>query len=247
MKKDLNFLTNRLIAHRGMHSKKYNVPENSIPAFKRAIRYHLPIELDIHILKDNNIVVFHDNDLKRMTGVSKKLIDCTYDEIKSLKLNGTDNHIPLFSEVLELVNGKVPLLIETKSDAECGVLETSFLDIIKDYKGEYAVQSFNPFSIRFIQKKDPSIKIGLLISFIRDEKLNRKDIVKKRLIKPFLKYDFISSIVLDLDSKFVKKNRKNKVILGWTIKDKHEIDKYKSLCDNFICNNLDEILKTISH
>lgn len=247
MKSELNFLTSKLIAHRGMHSKKYNVPENSISAFKRAIRYHLPIELDIHILKDDSVVVFHDSNLKRMTGVDKYLRDCTYNDIKELKLKGTNNHIPLFSEVLELVNGKVPLLIETKCDAKYGVLEECFLDIIKDYKGEYAVQSFNPFSIRFIHKKKPSIKIGLLSSFIRDEKDTRKERIKKKMIKPFLHYDFISSNVLDLDSKFIKKNKKSKVILGWTIEDKHEIDEYNSLCDNFICNNLDEILKTINH
>ena len=107
MKKDLSFLKENLIAHRGAHNINKGIPENSINAFKEAIKNNYIIELDIHLLKDNNIVVFHDDDLKRMTGVDKKLKDTTYEEIKDLKLQNTDNYIPLFKDVLDLINGKI--------------------------------------------------------------------------------------------------------------------------------------------
>ena len=84
--KKTNFLTKTLIAHRGYHDIKIGIPENSIPAFERAIQNKYIIELDVHILKDNNIVVFHDDNLKRMTGIDKEIKLTTYNEIKNLNL-----------------------------------------------------------------------------------------------------------------------------------------------------------------
>lgn len=241
MKKDLEFLTKRLIAHRGMHSKKLNIPENSIKAFKRAIDYKFPIELDLHLLKDKKVVVFHDDNLKRMTGVDKDLKDVSYDEIKDLKLKGTDNYIPLFTNVLNLVNGKVPLLIELKIDNKVGLLEEEFLKIIKSYKGDYAVQSFNPNCLYFINKKNSKIKIGILISNAKDEK-DKNLKYKRLLLKPFINYDFLSLDIKDLKNK-ENKSKRNKLVLGWTIKNKKELENNKDYYDNFICNNLDELIE----
>ena len=108
------FLTKSLIAHCGVHDIKNSIPENSIKAFEKAILKGYIIELDLHILKDDNVVVFHDDNLYSMTGVNKKIKDCTYNEIKNLKIQNTNSNIPLFKEVLELVKGRVPLLIELK-------------------------------------------------------------------------------------------------------------------------------------
>ena len=100
-------------AHRGVH-KVY--PENSLPAFGSAIELGLAIELDIHLSQDGQIVVFHDDTLKRMTGEDKFVKYLNYDEIKSYRLNDTEYYIPLLSEVLSLVKGKVPILIEIKTN-----------------------------------------------------------------------------------------------------------------------------------
>ena len=109
------------IAHRGLYDEK--IPENSMKAFEKAVSKNIPIEFDIHVLKDKNIVVFHDDNLYRMTGVDKKLIECTYEDIKNYKLKNTKETIPLLKDVLKMVNGKVLLDIELKSDHKLYDLE----------------------------------------------------------------------------------------------------------------------------
>ena len=143
----LEFLKQNLIAHRGMHNIKIGIPENSLKAFEKAIECKYLIELDLHILKDGSVVVFHDDNLKRMTGIDKKIADTTYDEIKNLKLQSTNNYIPLFKEVLKLISGRVPIIIELKYDTKVGLLETETMNILKDYKGKYVVKSFNPMTV----------------------------------------------------------------------------------------------------
>ena len=105
MKKKLDILNNIKIAHRGLWNIKY--PENSMGAFERARAMGIPIELDVHILKDNTIVVIHDDNTYRMTDKKIILKNAVYDDIKNLKLNGTKYKIPTLEEVLSLVNGKV--------------------------------------------------------------------------------------------------------------------------------------------
>lgn len=114
--KDLKFLTKNLIAHRGMHNKEKGIPENSMKAFDEAVINNYIIELDIHILKDDVIVVFHDDNLERMTGVSKNIKSVTYNEIKNLYLNNTIYKIPLLEDVLKKIDGRVPIIIELKID-----------------------------------------------------------------------------------------------------------------------------------
>ena len=107
----MNILKNiKTIAHRGVHNN-IDVPENSLLAFKKAKDLNLPIELDIQITKDNQIIVFHDYNLKRMTNIDKNIKDCTYQELTTIKLLKTKEKIPLLKEVLKLINGKV--LLET--------------------------------------------------------------------------------------------------------------------------------------
>ena len=81
-KRDTEFLTQSFIAHRGLHNINENIPENTLKAFKNAIKNNYAIELDVHILKDGKVIVFHDKTLFRMTGVNKKIKDMNYDEIK---------------------------------------------------------------------------------------------------------------------------------------------------------------------
>ena len=101
-KEKLKPYTDTFIAHRGLFNN-INVPENSLLAFKLAVEKGYGIELDTQITKDDKIVVFHDGNLKRMTGVDKMLIDCTYEELQSYRLLDTDERIPLFSDVLKVL------------------------------------------------------------------------------------------------------------------------------------------------
>lgn len=235
---DTRFLKKNLIAHRGLHNSI--IPENSVSAFKEAIKYNYIIELDVHMLKDGSVVVFHDDNLKRMTGVDKKIKDTTYEEIKDLQLLNSNEHIPLLKDVLKLVDGNVPLLIELKYDNKVGLLEDELINILKNYKGLYAFQSFNPKSLIYLKKKCPNIPKGLLVSDFSRSNINivKKIILKKMVLNFLVQPDFISVNYNYLNNKKIKKYRENKLILTWTIRNKEDINKYKDLCDNFIVENI---------
>lgn len=101
-------------AHRGFHDKPV-IPENSLPAFRRAIEHGFGAELDVHLLKDGTLAVFHDSDLRRCANVDGQIEDLTLEELKQLRLEGTDEQIPTFDEVLALFESATPLIIELKT------------------------------------------------------------------------------------------------------------------------------------
>ena len=239
MNKD--FLKNPLFAHRGYFNNT-NIPENSIPAFKKAIRYGYNIELDVHLTKDKKIVVFHDFNLKRMCSINKKIEDLTYDELIKLNLLDTKYKIPLLSEVLALINGKVGLLIETKVLKNNGELESLLANLLDDYDGDFAIQSFNVYSIYWFKKHRKKYLRGLLSSdFKRFNVSNLKRLIGKTLLMDIiLRTDFISFDVKALPNRYVANKKNKKIILGWTIRNKEEYEKYKNYCDNLICENMSE-------
>lgn len=236
--KDLSFLKNNLIAHRGLHDNKY--PENSIGAFIQAIKKNYIIELDIHLLKDNTIVVFHDDNLKRMTGINKKIKDYTYNELKDIKLLDTKYNIPTFDEVLKLIDGKVPLIVEFKYDRKTGDLEREAVKLLDNYKGLFCIKSFNPMTVRWFKKNRNNYIRGLLV----DNKWgSKKEIISSSMILRFIcKPDFLSCKYSIIDKRKVKKLSKKIPVLGWTIKSKTNYLKYKDKFYNLICENINEIL-----
>ena len=161
-----NLLVN--YAHRGLWGK--TIPENSLKAFDNAVKNGFAIELDVQLSKDNVVMVFHDYTLKRMTGAEGKLSDLTLKELKELSLLNSDEKIPTFMEVLEIVNGKVPLLVELKGENLDSSLCPKVADILKDYKGEYCVESFNPLLIKNIKKYLPDVFCGQLYTNVVKEK-----------------------------------------------------------------------------
>ncbi|MBQ8786386.1 MAG: glycerophosphodiester phosphodiesterase [Oscillospiraceae bacterium] len=152
-----------IFAHRGLVSGSFS--ENSLSAFREAVFMKKGIELDVRITNDGVPVVFHDKTLKRMCGDKRKVSDCTYDEICTLHLLDTEEKIPTLDEVLSLVAGKVPLLIEIKLPKRFlwhHKLEKAMLPLLKKYKGEYLLQSFNKYSMRYMKRKLPKVKCGIL-------------------------------------------------------------------------------------
>lgn len=217
-----------LIAHRGIHNEA--IPENSMKAFSLALKKNIPIEFDVHILKDKNIVVFHDDNLKRMTNKDKFIKECTYEEIKDLKLKNTDEKIPLLKDVLKLVGGKVLLDIELKMDVTDHSLEDGLIEILKDYNGEVILKSFDYRKVKYL-KKHTNYKIGLLIKRMSGFKdFIIRNINFNILIKP----DFLACNKNMLDCKSVKTFKKD--IYIWTIKNKDELKIYKS--DYYISENI---------
>lgn len=150
-------------AHRGVISGSF--PENSLGAFGECVFLRRGIELDVRITKDGVPVVFHDKTLKRMCGDGRRISACTYEELRTLRLLDTEEKIPSLEDVLSLVAGKVPLLIETKLPRYIPWthrLEKAMLPLLKKYRGEYLLQSFNRYSIRYMKRKLPKIKCGIL-------------------------------------------------------------------------------------
>lgn len=216
-----NFLKNSIIAHRGIYDNK-KVVENTLEAFKKAINKGYAIELDLRITKDNKVVVFHDDTLDRLSSKKGKIEDLTLDEIKNIQLINKAS-IPTFEEVLELVNGKVPLLIELKSNKGF-TLERETIKTLNNYGGEYAIQSFNPKTIIWLRLFKNNITRGLLVS-----PKTTKFLKLISLCKP----DFINVNKVLLDNDVVKNFNKTK--LAYVIK-KDEKSKYNDKCDNMICN-----------
>lgn len=159
----MEWLTTRPIAHRGLHRGR-TIPENSLAAFAAAIAANHPIELDIQRLADGQIAVFHDKDLYRLTGQPGRIASQTADRLRQFPLYDTDQTIPTLVEALDLIAGQVPVLIEIKSDGQVGPLETALLEILTSYRGELAIQSFNPLSLQWFRQQAPAIVRGQLSS-----------------------------------------------------------------------------------
>ena len=112
---------NLFFAHRGVHDN-IKIPENSILAFKEALNNNLNIELDVQLTKDNILIVFHDSNLKRMTGIDKNIHELTYNELVNLKLLNTNERIPTLKDVLELIKGQIILDIEIKDTKKINII-----------------------------------------------------------------------------------------------------------------------------
>jgi glycerophosphoryl diester phosphodiesterase len=232
----------KFIAHRGLYSKNEQIPENSLGAFSRAIQRDLAIEFDVHITSDGKLVVFHDNNLKRITGIDKIIEDCTLDFLKELKLQNTTFEIPTLQEVLSLIDGKVPLLIEIKNERKVGLLEEKLSKTLKGYKGKYIIESFNPLSLLWFRKNIPNVSIGQLSSKNIDGIKSKfeKFVLENMLLNTFVKPDFIAYDIEYITTKLAKKcKRKNRFLLGWTIRNIESLNKAKELCDGIIFENID--------
>ena len=148
-------------AHRGLFDHGSGIPENSIIAFRRAKHQGYGCELDVQCTKDGKLVVFHDHDLKRMTGVEGLVSQFRYSELKSLRLLGTHEHIPLFKDVLDLELKE--LLIEIKGTKARQRIVLALLKELKSYKGQFSVCSFDPLILLELKRHAPTIYRGLIM------------------------------------------------------------------------------------
>ncbi len=231
------WLTEYLYAHRGLHNEAY--PENSMASFMNAVEKGYGIELDIHLSKDGEIMVFHDERLDRMTGKSGKVSDYTAQELIEMKLGNTKHTIPTLKDVLRQVNGKVPLLIETKNEINVGDLEQKLSEILETYHGKYAVQSFSPFSIGWFKKNAPHVLRGQLSSEFREGVEEIAHVELKILQKLFTNFlcrpNFISYEVCGLSQIRLQRFRKTGIpVLAWTVRSESEQQKRKPLYDTII-------------
>lgn len=148
-------------AHRGLHGN--TSPENSMSAFRKAVEAGYGIELDVHLMQDGELAVIHDSSLKRTAGVDVKIEELTVSDLPNYKLEGTTERIPLFTDVLKMVDGKVPLVVEIKTDGDNSkAVSEAVCSVLKDYGGVYCVESFDPRAIAYIRKRYPKLVRGQL-------------------------------------------------------------------------------------
>lgn len=233
------------IAHRGLHDDL--IPENSIPAFEAAITAGCSIEIDVQLTKDGVPIVFHDDIADRVTGVKRRLTRLMLSEVKELRLNNTEYAIPTFKEFLDFVAGRTPILIEIKKNRGSKGIEQIILDMLKEYDGDFAIQSFHPIAVRNIHKIDPTIYCGLLSSKFSDFKMMRikKAAVKNARLFFMAKPDFISFEIKSFPNRRIARFREEfgMPILGWTVKTIEDIEHAREFCDGIIFENI-ENLKT---
>lgn len=147
-------------AHRGLHGD--GRAENSLSAFAAAVEAGFGIELDVRLSSDGVLMVFHDDTLERVTEKEGRVDAFSADELAKIKLSGTDDGIPTFAQVLSLVDGKVPLLVEIKEDPGVSAVSEATAAMLAEYKGPYVVESFNPLSLATFAKRSPKTPRGIL-------------------------------------------------------------------------------------
>ena len=148
-------------AHRGLHAP--GIPENSMAAFRAALEKGYGIELDIHLMKDGNLAVIHDASLLRTAGVDVQIEDLTAEDLERYRLEGTDEKIPLFRDVMALYEGKAPMIVELKPVRDNhAALARAACDLLENYRGAYCIESFDPRCIQWLRKNRPQIIRGQL-------------------------------------------------------------------------------------
>ena len=226
-------------AHRGYHDKPV-IPENSLPAFRRAIERGFGAELDVHLLKDGTLAVFHDSDLRRCANVEGEIEDLALDELKQLRLEGTDEQIPTFDEVLALFEHATPLIIELKTArGNHKALAKAVCERLDSYQGEFCIESFDPFALIDVKKFRPAICRGQLsMNFERDENTKGAQYFALRhLLTNFLaKPDFIAydCRAMHAVSKNICRNLFGCPSVAWTVKCQAQLDACSRSFDYFI-------------
>lgn len=222
------------IAHRGLHKGK-KIPENSISAFREAVKNGYGIELDIRASKDDQIVVFHDDTLSRMCYDKRAVENFTFKELEKFTLYKTDEKIPLFKDILKLLTRKTPLLIEIKTHENIGVLEQNLSLILDSFDGTFLVCSFEVDIMNWFLKNRADIKRALIFGDIKIKKQKLKNLLflsRFYKCKPFI----LSLDCALLENRFIINfcRKKGVSIISWTINSKKKMEKAKQFASNII-------------
>ena len=203
---DHSWLFEKPIAHRGLHGG--GIMENCLASYERAIQKGYNIEIDVHILADGELVVYHDNTLRRIFGDSIEIRDLTYDQLSRYLLPFVNEPIPKFKDVLDYVAGRTGLLIEVKTYVRTKVCGKMW-ELLSEYNGPYCVQSFSPLALLWFRRHAPEVPLGILASDVASV-----GVYWAWIVKP----EFISYEVASLnDRKFLFLRARTPRILSWTV------------------------------
>ena len=224
-------------AHRGLFNNETDAPENSLKAIRKAVESGYGIEFDVQLSKDDVPVVFHDASLKRMCGIDGNVWEYTLEELQNMKLAHSEETIPTLAQVLEVVGGKVPLIIEYKMDrADTKVCELGN-QVLQSYQGVYCIESFHPLAVQWYRKNRPDVMRGQLSeNYARHGKKKLILWVMTNLLTNFLtRPDFIAFKHQDADG-FARRVCKmlGALSVAWTIQSKEEYEQAKGQFELFI-------------
>lgn len=217
-----HWLTHAPIAHRGLHAAHDGRPENSLAAFEHACALGFPAELDVRLTRDREVVVFHDRALRRLTGAPGRVEDRTLAELRALRLRGSREPVPLLREVLDLVHGRVPLLVELKPTLLWPALERAVTQALNGYAGEVAVQSFKRRTVLALGRSDAPHAVGHLVR-------------RSPLTAAGVRAAFLGCHVDALPNRVVRRRREaGAVVLAWTVRSPAEAARVLRYVDNYI-------------
>lgn len=214
-------------AHRGLWNAER--PENSMSAFKAAVEHGFGIELDVHLTRDGQLVVFHDNTLKRVCGCEGKISEMTLEELRACRLSGTDERIPTFEEALACVGGKTPLIVELKHGSRNVELCRKAYEALRRYghADMWCIESFHPLCVSWFRKHAPAVIRGQLAYGLRTQQPRKPlDIIVASLIFNALsRPDFVAYRAADepsLPMKWVRACRPS--LAAWTVRSQQHMD-----------------------
>lgn len=213
----VGWLSSVIYAHRGLHGA--GAPENSPTAFARAVAAGYGIECDVQRTSDGHAVVFHDWELDRLTGESGALLDRSSAQLGAIPLLGSTDTIPTLRQVLDSVNGRVPLLIEIKSrkDQRVAPLCLAVRRQLEGYRGDVAVMSFDPRVSRWFAHYSPRVVHGLVVT--EDGRRTGLARLRRHLALWHARPQFLAYDVRDLPSPFAARQRKRGLpVLTWTVR-----------------------------
>ncbi len=215
MMSKLAWLTERPIAHRGYHDMNREVWENTLSAFSLAIEAGFAIECDLHYASDGVPVVFHDDDLQRVCNLPGEVRERTSAELGLLSIGGTRDKIPTLKQLLQLCDGKVPLVLELKGrEGDDEGFAESVLEVLESYKGHVALMSFDHWLLRDLKALDAPYPIGLTAEGNKPETFFQHDEAMH------LGLDFISYFYGHLPNPFITAQRQRGIpVITWTVRD----------------------------
>lgn len=215
----------RNYAHRGLHDIGAGIPENSLEAFRLAALNGYGAELDVQLSRDGQVVVFHDDTLERVCGVLARVDELEYRELKELPLLGTEERIPLFTEVLELFDGgkERPLIVELKTGPRNGELCRKTYEILKQYPGLACIESFNPLIVSWFRKYAPEVVRGQLASVLSDYLPQQNRFMAFLLSRCALNFlarpDFVAYRNTGRPKRILRLRKRGIALFGWTSRE----------------------------
>ena len=211
-------------AHRGLYDNQGGIPENSLPAFRAAAEKGYGVELDVQLSSDGAVVVFHDDTLDRVCGVHGNVVDFRLAELQRMKLLDTEEVMPLFTDVLDVLSrGAGPLIVELKAGKRNDELCEKTRELLRTYPGVYCVESFDPNIVTWFKKNAPDIVRGQLAMPEEYYAAGVNRLLRRLLAGCRFSFlnrpDFIAYRIGPRPARVLRKREKGVLLIAWTSRD----------------------------